>query len=93
MTTRLRDAGQQVVLQSRAASAFQAVEKLSRRASVLWEPPLAELPPAEPPSEPHALSPLYTAEYAVLRAIQKTSPLFTAPALAIHYCVSEEVLS
>ena len=93
MTSRLRDAGQQVVLQSRALSAFQAVETISRRASVLWEPPLAELPPAEPPSEPHALSPLYTAEYAVLRAIQKTIPLFTTPALAIHYCVSEEVLT
>ena len=39
------------------------------------------------------LSPLYTAEYAVLRAIQRTIPLFTAPALAIHYCVSEEVLT
>ena len=35
---------------------------------------------------------LYTAN-AVLRAIQRTIPLFTAPALAIHYCVSEEVLT
>ena len=81
---------QQVVLQSRALSAFRRRD-ISRRASVLW-PPLAELR-RRSRLRAAALSRLYTAEYAVLRAIQKTIPLFTAPALAIHYCVSEEVLT